>query len=412
MIAQIGAAQSRITGTGPVAFTAQTPDGQPGSDALSRTSPPVLPEPNVPIKPPFPAQDWPCIQPRLFEPLPADQFISGAARRFAVIGDAGNGLQPQFDIAAQMARTYQATPFSSVLVLGDNVYEYGDPRLFPTRIKAPYRPLFDQGVRFYPAMGNHDMVMGYGPQQMAYWGVPQFYSRKVGNVEMFAIDTTVFLPGYCDVYKDNPALAEQQAKVQLAWLEKALADSKAKYKVVFGHYPLYSSGMHGTKDDATLKLRKILEPVFQKNGVDLYLAGHEHHYEKSKVIGGVQHFVSGAAGKLRPNIFYKDNPPYPREEAFAKYHFMLFEETDQGLKYNVLSRSGKTLDAGIVVKQPPSAFPGYTPAPAPPPLMPLPLVALPPIPLPMPSMPMPIPSLPVPFASQAVQPMNPFRISA
>lgn len=307
-----------------------------------------VPEPEVPTTPPFPSMGWKCIQPDLFAPQPK----TPASKRFAVIGDAGNGSQAQYDVGAQMARTYAERPFASVLVLGDNIYEYGDPRLFDSRIEAPYKKLLDQNVRFYPVMGNHDVMQGYGPQQRAYWGAPAFYSQKLGdNIEVFGIDTTLFLPGYAGCYKDNPFLAYQQAAVQLAWLEKALADSKAKFKIVFGHYPLYSSGLHGTKEDSTVRLRAILEPVFKKHGVDVYLAGHEHHYEKSQVIEGVQHFVSGAAGKLRPNIHYKDNPPYPREKIFARYHFMLFEETDLGLKYEVIGKSGKLLDSGLVVKQ-------------------------------------------------------------
>ncbi len=306
-----------------------------------------LPEPNVPTTQPFPSMGWKCLQPDLFSPLPQ----TDALKRFAVIGDAGNGSQAQYDIGAQMARTWKERPFASVLVLGDNIYEYGDPRLFDTRIQAPYQKLLDNQVRFYAVMGNHDVVKGYGPQQMAYWGVPPFFNRRLGNVEIFGIDTTVFLPGYAGCYADNPFLAYQQAAVQLAWLDKVLGESTAKYKVVFGHYPIYSSGMHGTKEDATIRLRHILEPLFVKHGVDIYLAGHEHHYEKSQVLNGVQHFVSGAGGKLRPNIYYKDNPPYPREKVFARYHFMLFEETPQGLRYDVIGKKGKVLDSGLVVKQ-------------------------------------------------------------
>lgn len=312
------------------------------------------PAPKKPQNPPAPKPDigWKTIQPDLFSPVRIEDAKNGALQRFVVIGDAGNGLTPQFQIADQMLKTYQQKPFASVLVLGDNVYENGEPWKFDNVIEKPYKPLMNAGVRFYPVMGNHDVRSGFGPQQMAYWGAPQFYSRRMGNIEFFGIDTTVFLPGYDGCYKTTPFLALQQAAVQLAWLDKALADSPAKYKIVYGHYPIYSSGLHGNKEDATVKLRQILEPVMAKNHVTAYLAGHEHHYEKSKPIQGIQHFVSGAAGQLRQDVHYQANPPYPRESLIAKYHFMLFEETPQGLKYEVISRGGKTLESGLV---PPNA---------------------------------------------------------
>jgi tartrate-resistant acid phosphatase type 5 len=235
-----------------------------------------------------------------------------------------------------------------VLVLGDNVYEDGEPKYFKGRIVDPYQALFEKKVRFYPILGNHDVRLGYGDQQLAFWGAPQFYRQKIGNVEIFAIDTTVFLPNYDNAHVHNPFKARKEAETQLTWLDKALSESQAKYKVVMGHYPIYSSGLHGKSEGSTLKLRSILEPVFLKNRVDVYLSGHEHHYEKSSLMGGIQHFVSGAAGKLRPKVHYEDCPPYPREKLINKHHFMVFEEGAEGLSYEVISRRGQVLDSGKI----------------------------------------------------------------
>lgn len=284
------------------------------------------------------------IQPDLFSPIPAN----AALKRFAVLGDAGTAKWSQWEVARQMWRTYQDKPFAAALVLGDNVYEDGEPHLFDAAIGKPYGKLMKAGVRFFPVLGNHDVRQGFGPQQSAYWGAPPFYSQVLGNVEIFALDTTVFLPGYDRCYRENPFLAHRQAKTQLQWLENALSKSQAKYKVVMGHYPMYSSGLHGAKGDSTLKLRRILEPVLAKYGVDVYLAGHEHHYEKSKPIQGVRHFVSGAGGQVRREVHYRDNPPYPREALAARLHFMVFEETPRGLRYEAIAKTGEVLDTGLI----------------------------------------------------------------
>lgn len=322
-IAGVTSWNARALSGKPVRFGAQAP----GFSAAA----PVLPLPAT-------------IQPDLFAP----QSLTPAMKRFAVVGDAGTGLKPQLDVAQQMEKAFQSRPFASVLVLGDNVYEDGEPERFEAAIRKPYQNLLDAGVRFYPVMGNHDVRKGFGLHQQAYWGVPTFYNQRLGNVEIFAIDTTLFIPRYDNSHARNPFLAHKQAEIQMTWLEKALTDSTAKYKIVLGHYPLYSSGMHGTKADFTLVLRNILEPVFARHGVDMYLAGHEHHYEKSFPIQGVHHFVSGAGGKLRPEIFYQDNPPYPRDRAVNRRHFMLFEETPWGLRYDAIARDGALVDSGLV----------------------------------------------------------------
>jgi hypothetical protein len=171
------------------------------------------------------------------------------------------------------------------------------------------------------------------------------------DVEFFAIDTTLFLPGYDHCYMDRPFWARTMSYIEYQWLDKALSESKAKFKIVYGHYPLYSSGMHAKKAEMVKQFRDRVEPLLIKHGVNLYLAGHEHHYEKSKVIGGIQHIVSGAGGKVR-KIFYQDNPPYPREMAMAKSHFMLFDITDSGLSYQVISRKGNVLDSGLIPPHP------------------------------------------------------------
>ncbi len=281
------------------------------------------------------------LQPDLFTP----SHRRKGANRFAVIGDAGSGNKHQYDIAEQMAQTYQKKPFDSVLVLGDNVYNYGEPQLFEDRIYRPYQKLFDEQVKFFPVLGNHDVERGHGDQQLTYWGAPQFYNVRKGDVEFFALDSTVFLPGYVGTYLDNPGRALKQAEIQYQWLDKALGDSTAKYKVVFAHYPMYSSDNHAN-DPALIRWRKRMEPLLAKHNVDVFLAGHDHHYERTGPIQGVRHFISGGGGMPGKGALLKVK--YPREKVIPRYHFMLFEVSDQGLQYEAIGRNGKVLDAGVV----------------------------------------------------------------
>jgi hypothetical protein len=84
---------------------------------------------------------------------------------------------------------------------------------------------------------------------------------------------------------------------QLPWLTQALAASVAPWKVVVGHHPLYSAGHYG---DDKIAIRR-LTPLFQKYGVQLYINGHEHNYERTQAIDGTTYLIVGGAGAwLRP----------------------------------------------------------------------------------------------------------------
>jgi acid phosphatase len=62
--------------------------------------------------------------------------------------------------------------------------------------------------------------------------------------------------------------------------------------VVVGHHPIYSSGFYGNDPAAIARLT----PLFRQHGVQLYINGHEHHYERSRVIDGTTYLQVGGAG--------------------------------------------------------------------------------------------------------------------
>ena len=85
----------------------------------------------------------------------------------------------------------------------------------------------------------------------------------------------------------------------LDWLDEALAEATAPWRVVALHHPPYSSGRHGS----TTPLRHHLEPVLRRHRVDLVLAGHDHHYERTVPIHDITYVISGAGcktTKVRP----------------------------------------------------------------------------------------------------------------
>jgi len=92
---------------------------------------------------------------------------------------------------------------------------------------------------------------------------------------------------------------------QVAWLEEQLLASDARWKIVIGHHPLWSSS--GYKFAQAQVLRRLLLPVLCPSA-DIYIAGHDHtlelHEQSCDGYAGsppkaLPHIVSGAAGKQR-----------------------------------------------------------------------------------------------------------------
>jgi len=288
-----------------------------------------------------------------------------AAQAFVVLGDPGDRGPAQYHLAQQLVREFRQRPFGCLVVLGDNVYDYGEPEHFDASLGQPYRFFREQHIPVYAVLGNHDVQTAYGALQLQYWGgLPRYYQFTMaqGAVAILALDTTLLLPGIYACYDTRAAhaWARRLASHQLTWLAHTLRTSGAPLKIVVGHYPLYSSGPHGLETDIQAHLRQRLEPLLTDaaHGVQVYLAGHEHLFEMTPPMrhghpcgpgqGGVIHMVSGAAGRLSQVEI--PHPPYPRWTVLAQYHYVRFEwaELHNCLNYTVKDGHGTVLGYGTI----------------------------------------------------------------
>jgi predicted phosphodiesterase len=249
--------------------------------------------------------------------------------RFAVIGDTGTASQEQYDVGKQMAAFHAPFPFDFVIMVGDNIYGAESPRDLQNKFELPYKALLDGGVKFYASLGNHDnsTLRSYKPFNM---GGQRFYTFKPKNgVRLFALDTT---------YMDKP---------QLDWVEKELAASGSEWKICYFHHPLYSSGRtHGS----SLDLRALLEPIFVKEKVDVVFSGHDHVYERVKPQQGIHYFVTGAGGSLRKGDLKR--PSELTDFGFDQdFEFMLVEIAGQDMYFQTITRTGQTIDSGVIHKE-------------------------------------------------------------
>ena len=131
---------------------------------------------------------------------------------------------------------------------------------------------------------------------------------------------------------------------QLAWLETQLRDAgNGDWKVCYFHHALYSSGtFHGSATD----LRKVLEPLFVKYGVDVVLAGHDHVYERARPQQGIYYFTEGASGQLRAGNLAPS--PITAKGFDTDRSFMMMEFAGDDLYFQTVSRLGVAVDSGVI----------------------------------------------------------------
>jgi Calcineurin-like phosphoesterase/Purple acid Phosphatase, N-terminal domain len=165
-----------------------------------------------------------------------------------------------------------------------------------------------------PAAGNHENEVGNGPQgYLSYQtrfelpgnGTEQFrgnwYAFTVGPIRVISLNNddvclqdgafSAFrrdnVPGY-QANGDDPYISGYSRGLQRAWLERELADASGSdeidWIVVCMHQVAMSSAHFNGAD---LGIRRQFLPLFDRYGVDLVVAGHEHHFERTYPVRGV-----------------------------------------------------------------------------------------------------------------------------
>ncbi|MBU1374882.1 MAG: metallophosphoesterase [Alphaproteobacteria bacterium] len=241
------------------------------------------------------------------EPAPA--FVAPA---FVALGDWGrDGDRNQSDVARAMAQAAAEVRSRFVVSVGDNFYPAGVQSPDDPQWKTSFEDVYaapSLQTPWYVALGNHD-YRGRPGAQLAYarrdnrWRMPErsyvvaASESGVANLDIFVLDTTPMVGDY-----DEALMRLVRGRVsvpnpgrQYAWLQRALQRSRAAWKVVVGHHPIYSGGRHGGSPELAARL----EPLFQAHGVQAYLCGHDHSLQHIQV-GGTAHVCTGAGASAGP----------------------------------------------------------------------------------------------------------------
>lgn len=233
-----------------------------------------------------------------------------------VLGDSGGGGDDQRAVRDRM----RAVPAELILHVGDLAYPAASTGSLDDRVFEMYEPLL-RTIPIYPALGNHDVREDGGRSWREAFELPEepSYSLDRGPLHVAVLDTTGDL------------------RAQAEWLDQDLAASEAPFEIVVGHHPARSSGWHGVHR----AMQEHVVPVLVRHRVRLAIAGHDHHYERTREIDGVTYVVTGGGGHSVRSFA----PSADTLVSEAVFHFVHLRVTDRALELRAIDATGVVFDA-------------------------------------------------------------------
>jgi acid phosphatase len=235
------------------------------------------------------------------------------ALNFLAVGDWGrDGAFNQAEVAKRMGETAEALKARFVISVGDNFYEDGITGVDDPQWKTSFEDVYaapSLQVPWHVILGNHDYhansqaQIDYS-QKSRRWRLPaRWYSRAERapdgtTVDFFFLDTSPFISAYYEDGAKKVKVAGQDTAAQLAWFDGALGASKADWKIVVGHHPVWPL-RDKAGGGAAADMQGKVDPILKRHGVALYMNGHDHDLQHV-LDGGIHYVCTGAGSKLTP----------------------------------------------------------------------------------------------------------------
>ena len=242
--------------------------------------------------------------------------------RFIVYGDSRSNPKVHRAVAG---RFLEHVP-EFVLHTGDLVMAGKDYGQWLQQFFAPVSGVADQ-VPFLSVPGNHEEdlknYLAYFPMK----STNRWYSFDAGPVHVLAIDYHY----------------ERDTHEQFKFARKDLLESKAPWKVVLLHNPVFNFGHHNSAWG-----HKSYLPLFHEAKVDLVFAGHSHMYERFRPVAPTHQSnawavtaVTTGGGGAELHIPY----PHPAQAvAISTNHFTLVEAARDRLLGRAIRMDGLEID--------------------------------------------------------------------
>ncbi|HWH72504.1 MAG TPA: metallophosphoesterase family protein, partial [Candidatus Sulfotelmatobacter sp.] len=219
-----------------------------------------------------------------------------------------------------------------ILHTGDLVARGKDYNLWSREFFNPLAEVIDR-VALFSVMGNHEED---GTNYLSYFHLPGkelWYSLDAGPVHVLALDFRF----------------AKNKDEQFRFARRDLLASRAPWKIVLIHTPLFNIGGHASNWGHTNYL-----PLFRETQVDLVVAGHSHMYERFRPLApasqtnawAITHVTSGGGGANLHTAL--GHPALAIQE--TTNHFMVFDVSRDVLQAKAIRVDGALLDSFEIKK--------------------------------------------------------------
>ena len=218
--------------------------------------------------------------------------------RVSAFGDCGlNNSNNQTNVRDAFLNFRGNTPTDLWMLIGDNSYDGDDPA-FQVNFFAPYQTNLMKNSMLFSIPGNHDysnnttLAASHNIPYFSIFSLPtnaeaggvasgtkEWYSFDYGPIHFVMLDGfgTRNING-----TDTRFYSDTINHPEVIWLKQDLAATTKKWKIVYQHFPSYSSGAHNSETNPDLiAIRQFISPILERFGVDMVLQGHSHNYERS-----------------------------------------------------------------------------------------------------------------------------------
>lgn len=294
--------------------------------------------------------NFPMVDPPLgqFTTAPA----SPAPFTFTAFGDTGSSLlggrTRNKELVDQMVEIHPAF----TLVLGD--IKYHSQAMSWMRWFSDEAPLLRQNP-IYPTVGNHDTNEVEDLGLTIEEGFPLFYGRlfpqpgPIGESKRYAFDY-----GGVEFISLNTQEDESVGSPQYLWVEEQLQrvaqrkrDGEAKFIVVYAHKQIHDA----QEPDVDGSRAAIWNPLFEQYGVDLYLCGHNHLYNRIEPPNGIVYIITGGGGGAPTYINPDDLNPLdlPYNKAMESViHFLRVDVDGDTMTTRAYAWDGRLIDTRVI----------------------------------------------------------------
>ncbi len=253
--------------------------------------------------------------------------LAGTSFRFAWMADCRTGTAVHDSIAKRIA---DANPVMS-LYGGDLCVRSSYSAFKDEYFRANELALIAR-VPFFNATGNHE---GWSANTKAFTQAPTSAS---GTQEYFSLDY-----GDLHVLVLNTQVDYSEGSPQFSFAQRDLASSAKRWKIAIAHKPAYGAGGHGEDE----KLKEMTAKIFEPNGLNMFISGHSHFYQRN-FVNGIHHLIIGTAGAP----LHSPSDAIYTLKSVRDYNYAIADVTPASFKIIVYNRRGAVLDSLMLSKAP------------------------------------------------------------